>query len=256
MTFAQKLTALRRKSGLSQEELAQKMDVSRQAVSKWESGQTMPDVTKLVALSKLMDVSLDYLLRDEEEVPRQTAEPQNADPATPVVYAYPCYEYKSRTMVGSWPLVHIKFRPHGLALAKGIIAIGNAAIGCVAVGGMGVGIVCVAGMGAGIISLAGVSLGLLAFGGLSVGLAAIGGVAVGGITLGAVSIGRYGFGAAVVAEKFGAGAAVRAPVAVAEETDALHALTPGQADAKTLAAFLDAYVPEMPRFLRKLLTWL
>lgn len=216
----------------------------------------MPDVAKLVALSKLMDVSLDYLLRDEEEASRQTEEPQTCGPATPIVYASPCYEYKSRTMVGSWPLVHIKFRPHGLALAKGVVAIGNSAVGCVAVGGMGVGVVCVAGMGAGIISLAGVSLGLLAFGGLSDGLVAIGGVAIGGIALGAVSIGRYAFGATVIAETFGAGAVVRAPVAVAEETDALHALTPKQADAKTLAAFLDAYVPEMPRFLRRLLTWL
>lgn len=68
MTFAEKLTQLRKDQGWSQETFAQQMDVSRQAVSKWESGQSLPDYDKLIAISDLFSVSLDYLLRDGEEM--------------------------------------------------------------------------------------------------------------------------------------------------------------------------------------------
>lgn len=67
MTFADKLIKLRKKNGWSQEELAEKMNVSRQAVSKWESAQSVPDVEKLLALGRLFGVTTDYLLKDEIE---------------------------------------------------------------------------------------------------------------------------------------------------------------------------------------------
>lgn len=67
MIFADKLIALRKKKGWSQEELAEKMNVSRQAVSKWESAQSLPDLGKILALSTLFDVTTDYLLKDELE---------------------------------------------------------------------------------------------------------------------------------------------------------------------------------------------
>ena len=67
MTFGEKLGRLRKQRGLSQEELAVKLDVSRQAVSKWELGTTMPDIKNAVLLSDLFDVSTDYLLKDEPE---------------------------------------------------------------------------------------------------------------------------------------------------------------------------------------------
>ena len=69
MTLNEKLAALRREQGLSQEELAGKLEVSRQAVSKWETGASAPDLEKLLALSNLFSVSADYLLREEETVP-------------------------------------------------------------------------------------------------------------------------------------------------------------------------------------------
>ena len=69
MTFSEKLVGLRRKAGLSQEELASRLEVSRQAVSKWESGQTLPDLERAAALSRLFGVSLDYLLKEELEAP-------------------------------------------------------------------------------------------------------------------------------------------------------------------------------------------
>lgn len=65
MNFSEKLQELRKSKGLSQEALAQKLDVSRQAVSKWETGEGYPEMDKLLLLSDLFQVSLDYLLKNE-----------------------------------------------------------------------------------------------------------------------------------------------------------------------------------------------
>ena len=67
MILADKITNLRKKNGWSQEELAEKMQVSRQAVSKWEGAQTVPDLDKVLMLSQLFGVTTDYLLKDEIE---------------------------------------------------------------------------------------------------------------------------------------------------------------------------------------------
>lgn len=61
MSFSENLYELRKKEGLSQEEFAEKIDVSRQTVSKWEMGQTTPEMDKLILISKLFNVSLDEL---------------------------------------------------------------------------------------------------------------------------------------------------------------------------------------------------
>ncbi len=65
MTFGEKLQLLRKRQGLSQEKLAEQLDISRQAVSKWELGESLPDTENVVQLGKLFDVSIDYLLKDE-----------------------------------------------------------------------------------------------------------------------------------------------------------------------------------------------
>lgn len=62
MNFAEKLFTLRTQSGYSQETLAEKLNVSRQAVSKWETGPTLPETDKLIAISELFNVSIDSLL--------------------------------------------------------------------------------------------------------------------------------------------------------------------------------------------------
>ncbi len=67
MILADKIIKLRKKNGWSQEELADKMNVSRQAVSKWESAQTVPDLEKILQLGTLFGVTTDYLLKDEIE---------------------------------------------------------------------------------------------------------------------------------------------------------------------------------------------
>lgn len=74
MILADKVMALRKKNGWSQEELAEKLNISRQSVSKWESGASIPDIDKIIALSGLFGVSTDYLLKDdlEKELPSET----------------------------------------------------------------------------------------------------------------------------------------------------------------------------------------
>ena len=69
MTLGEKLQTLRKAQGWSQEELAQRINVSRQALSKWESGASVPDTENVVALSRLFGVPTDYLLLDEKKDP-------------------------------------------------------------------------------------------------------------------------------------------------------------------------------------------
>lgn len=73
MILAEKIALLRRQNGWSQEELADQLNVSRQAVSKWEGGTSIPDLDKILKLSALFEVSTDYLLKDELEQPDATA---------------------------------------------------------------------------------------------------------------------------------------------------------------------------------------
>ncbi|MBQ7338548.1 MAG: helix-turn-helix transcriptional regulator [Clostridia bacterium] len=74
MIFADKLIKLRKKNGWSQEEFAEKMGVSRQAVSKWEGAQTVPDLEKILQMAKLFGVTTDYLLKDEIEQEEHTGD--------------------------------------------------------------------------------------------------------------------------------------------------------------------------------------
>ena len=69
MAFSEKIAMLRRQKNWSQEELAEKLMVTRQAVSKWESAQSMPDLDKIVQLSELLGVSTDYLLKSDRDAP-------------------------------------------------------------------------------------------------------------------------------------------------------------------------------------------
>ena len=68
MKFNEKLIELRKKEGLSQEELGYKLNVTRQTVSKWELGQTTPEMEKLVEMSKIFNISVDELINESEEV--------------------------------------------------------------------------------------------------------------------------------------------------------------------------------------------
>ncbi len=79
MTLSEKLQNLRRAAGLSQEQLAEQLGVTRQAVSKWETGEGKPDIDNLLPLAKLLHTTVDYLLDDGAEEPC-AEEPQTQTP--------------------------------------------------------------------------------------------------------------------------------------------------------------------------------
>ena len=106
MTFGEKLQDLRRKAGMSQDTLAERLDVSRQAVSKWERDETMPETEKLVRIAQLFGASLDELLLDREPAKEPKPDPQ---PQPQPVY---------RTNYVN------QFRRHGYKLGYILIAIG------------------------------------------------------------------------------------------------------------------------------------
>lgn len=198
MTFSEKLTGLRRKSGMSQEQLADRLGVTRQSVSKWEGGTAMPELVKLISLSELFGVSVDYLVKDwmEEpdnpcggsgEISSKQADrlEKKVDELTNYVKGR-VYRYDSKTRIFGLPLVSIRFgfvRNGKLSMdntAKGIIAIGNCAIGVVAIGIVGVGLF---------------TFGVLAMGMLSLGIVA-GGLAVSAVA--PTAVGEFASGSHVL----------------------------------------------------------
>jgi transcriptional regulator with XRE-family HTH domain len=191
MEFGSKLQKLRKDKGLSQEALAEMLGVSRQSVSKWESGGAYPEIEKLIILSEIFGVTLDSLVKGGEIL---------KDEENP--YAIPfwavrgsVFEYKSHRTLFGLPLVHIHFG-YGFKKAKGIIAIGNIASGVISIGMFSKGILAIGLFSMGIISIGCLSLGLLfALGSISIGIFSIGAVAVGIFSLGALSVGMFSAGA-------------------------------------------------------------
>ena len=80
MILADKIVSLRKKAGWSQEELAEKLGVTRQSVSKWEGAQSVPDMDKVVTMSRLFGVTTDYLLKDELEEETPCAAVEDEEP--------------------------------------------------------------------------------------------------------------------------------------------------------------------------------
>lgn len=72
MTFAEKLKSIRKQAGMSQEKLAEKLGVSRQAVTKWETDAGIPDIINIMAISALFDISIDELLSNDKDTKKPT----------------------------------------------------------------------------------------------------------------------------------------------------------------------------------------
>lgn len=102
MKLSEKIMILRKQKGWSQEELAEKLEVSRQAVSKWESGQASPDIEKILKISQLFEVSTDVLLKEEYDVDA-TEEAKEPEPIPSAPHTTPT----SLTIFRSafWPLI-------------------------------------------------------------------------------------------------------------------------------------------------------
>lgn len=82
MKFSEKIFKLRKQHGMSQEDLAEKLNVSRQAISRWEGGSAQPDATNVLQLSKLFEVTADYLLNDEYNSDKDVLVVKNTETAT------------------------------------------------------------------------------------------------------------------------------------------------------------------------------
>ncbi len=205
MTFGDRLSALRKENNFTQEQLAELVGVSRQAVSKWESDTAMPETDKLMRLSELFECSVDYLLKGKEkakvnqvnEVYTKTVDVGGYTLPVTVRIRFP--EYRSKTTVFGLPLVDVGRN------AKGIFAFGLKARGIVSGGVLSCGIISFGVLSMGLFSFGVLSLALLAVGVLAVGLAAAGAFAVGIISAGAFSLGVFSLGA-LAAGDFAAGA--------------------------------------------------
>ena len=219
MSFQERLFNLRRQAGLSQEELANLLGVTRQAVQKWEAGTSRPDMDNLVSLAEYFNVSLDYLVTGKEASPPPK-------PVQTVVnnYYHPWYEYKSKRTLFGLPLVHINMG-FGLRVARGIIAIGNISVGVLSIGGVALGVVSFGGLALGLLLvLAGAGAGAIALGGLAVGILAVGGFALGWFAWGGISYGVYSVGGIAIASKVAVGGVTSAPLAIGSSAEGAKAI--------------------------------
>lgn len=207
MAFADNLMRMRKEKGLSQEALGAKIGVTRQTVSKWETGETTPELNKLIELSQFLGTSIDELVEKEP-----------VEKNAPIRYiGIPFhYEYVSKRKIRGVPLVHVNLGI-GLRKAKGIIAIGNIARGVIAIGGVSIGLIAVGGVGVGLVALGALAVGLLAAAGaLSVGTIAVGGVAAGLLAIGGVAVGVYSLGGCAFAGQIAAGGYASGAVAIGD----------------------------------------
>ena len=217
MTLGEKIFRLRTEQGLSQETFGEKLGVSRQSVSKWETDQSVPELDKIVMISEFFGVSTDYLLKDIGET-YSTAEAKTSHTETFSRDEYrigrrPHYEYKSKKMIGNLPLVHINLG-FGIHRAKGVIAIGAVAQGWLAIGYVAMGGLCFGLVSLGLFAFAVLALGLISFGSFSFGVISMGAFAFGIFSMGAVSIGQFAFGASAHGAQVAVGDAANGKIAL------------------------------------------
>ena len=190
MTFGERLMSLRRARGLSREALGDMLDVTRQTVSKWERGDSTPELEKLVELSRIFGVSLDELAgieRTERPGDAAQAQPEQSVPGAGWRWHY---EYKSRRTLFGLPLLHINVGRGAMYRATGIVAIGLAARGVVAVGLVSLGALAVGAVSVGLLAAGAAALGGAATGAVAVGYVAVGSLAVGKVAIGSLAIGE------------------------------------------------------------------
>ena len=215
MTLGDKLSKLRKENNYTQEQLANVLGVSRQAISKWESDITYPETDKLIKISDLFNCSLDYLLKDTAEADgnRPTAD-------TDIFFRRRPRERKSEKTLCGMPLWHIGRNARGFIAvglnARGVIAIGFKAEGTVSLGMLSIGLISLGMLSVGILSFGMLALGILSAGCFSVGVAATGAVSFGIISLGAVAVGDFSVGALSVGKYYALGDNARAMIAIGD----------------------------------------
>lgn len=201
MTLGDKLSKLRKENNFTQEQLAEILGVSRQAISKWESNTAYPETEKLLKLGELYGCSMDYLLKDGEA---------SFDPK-PRGFVF---ERVSKKSIHGLPLWHINI---GLGrTAKGVIAVGLSARGIISVGLFSLGVISFGVFALGLLALGSLALGLLSVGALSCGVIALGAVSAGVVSVGALSFGMFSVGASANGKYFALGDHARALIALGD----------------------------------------
>ncbi|MDE7192701.1 MAG: helix-turn-helix transcriptional regulator [Oscillospiraceae bacterium] len=252
MTFSEKLMQLRRQKGWSQEELGERLDVTRQTVSKWELGSTTPEMEKLIAMSELFGVSIDELVKNSgiESFPAEEAEKISETKPRMVRLG----EWKSKRTWRGMPIVHINARGAakgviaiGLA-AKGIVAIGLASIGVLSLGVVTAGVLAFGGLAAvGIGASGGLAAGVFACGGCAAGFFALGGVATGWNVFGGVAAGKYAFGGLAMGD-IAVGGSASGIIAIGKETSGEITVNL-PVTAEEVRAIITERLPNTPKFI-------
>ncbi len=254
MTFADKLSRLRRENNYTQEQLAGVLGVSRQAISKWESGLAFPETDKIIHISKLFDCSLDYLLKDGQTENKPAAADKTDEEGNGAAFTfrikYPT-EKKSDRLVFGMPLYHIGKKARGFiaigAEAKGVIAIGLLARGIVSLGALSIGVLSLGLLSLGLLAAGSIALGIMSAGAICMGIISAGAISIGIFSVGALAIGDFSVGAMAIGKYAALGDNARAMVAIGD-TEAQGALfrklgdlTAGEAE--EVMEILDTHVP-------------
>ena len=214
MTTGEKICEGRKKLNLTQQQFAETLGVTRQAVSRWESDAAFPETDTLIKMSELFGCSIDYLLKYDNansEGAAGTKEDEEAAGVSgnqgekgkgkfdPLKWSY---EYESEKQIFGMPLVHINIglgrRAHGFfsvgLISTGIISLGLLSAGVISLGLLSLGLISLGVIAFGGLALGAVTLGLIALGSVAVGIIALGGVAIGCYSMGGCSIGLFAVG--------------------------------------------------------------
>ncbi|MDE6727032.1 MAG: helix-turn-helix domain-containing protein [Oscillospiraceae bacterium] len=259
MGFAEKLTDLRKSRGWSQEELGERLGVTRQTVSKWELGATTPEMEKLAAMSELFGVSVDELIRGGSEFEQKT-EPLGDLQNTGKKLRFANGEYKSAKTWRGMPLVHInlKGKAKGVVavglIAKGFVSVGLLSVGLLSVGVLALGLIAVGGaLAAGGFASAAVAAGVVACGGVSVGVFSFGGASFGWFSVGGAAIGKYAFGGYASGD-IAIGGTANGIIALGEKASGEITFN-GVVSAEEFKAAISSRLPNTPKFVADILSW-
>ncbi len=189
MKFSEKLMELRKSRGWSQEELGERLGVTRQTVSKWELGETTPEMEKIAAISELFEISTDELIKGSAAA---------STTGQTVITEKKVHGYTSKRTWHGMPLVQIAKNAKGVIAiglrAKGIVSIGLMSMGIVSLGVLSFGVLAIGTLAFGAFVTGMIAAGVFALGGVAAGLFALGGVACGWVSFGGVSCGMYSIG--------------------------------------------------------------
>jgi transcriptional regulator with XRE-family HTH domain len=249
MKLGEKISKLRKNCNYTQEQLAEILGVSRQSISKWESGISYPETDKLIRMGKLFACSMDYLLN--EDVTEKGGTHALETEISPNRLKLQFRERKSEKTICGMPLYHIGKNAHGFFAvgfrAKGVFSIGLLSRGIVSLGLLSIGLLPIGLLSLGLVALGTWSIGLLAFGAIALGLFAVGAIAIGILSFGALSVGCFSAGALAIGKYIAVGDHAQALIAIGKSTaegsvyryiGELHS-----ADFQTILALLDANVP-------------